>query len=66
MANNLEVAGWVKNEPDGSIRIVAEGEKNKLRKLAEWCKKGTKDSKIENVEIEWGKSNIEFNDFKIR
>ena len=29
-ASDQGVVGWVRNEPDGSVRIVAEGDKEKL------------------------------------
>ncbi len=30
VANRFNVAGWVRNEPDGSVRCVAEGEPGEL------------------------------------
>ncbi len=30
IAQRLSVAGWVRNEPDGSVRCVAEGEPQEL------------------------------------
>ncbi len=30
VANRFDVAGWVRNEPDGSVRCVAEGEPGEL------------------------------------
>lgn len=36
IANQFAVTGWVRNEPDGSVRLVAEGERAELdRFLAE-------------------------------
>lgn len=53
VANTLGLTGWVKNEPDGSVRIVAEGEEEKLQKFAEWCKTGTEYARVENVTVTW-------------
>ena len=33
LAQNLDVTGWVKNEFDGSVSMVAEGEENQLMEL---------------------------------
>lgn len=57
--------GWVRNEPDGSVRIVAEGEEEKLREFIDWCKKGTEWARIEKVETEWGEAKEEFDEFEI-
>ena len=41
MAEGLGVTGWARNEPDGSVRIMAEGQEDTLQKFVEWCRKGT-------------------------
>lgn len=65
VADTLGLTGWARNEPDGSVRIVAEGEEEKLQKLAEWCRTGTEYSKIKNVEIEWGETAGRFSLFDV-
>lgn len=64
-AGRLGLGGWVRNEDDGSVKIVAEGEEGQLQKLAEWCRKGTEWAKVENVEVEWGEARGEFNGFRV-
>ena len=39
-AKELGLLGWCKNLSDGRVEIVAEGEREKLDKLAEWAKTG--------------------------
>ena len=34
-AKELGLSGWVRNEPDGTVQIVAEGEEKSLKKLIE-------------------------------
>ena len=63
IADVLGITGWVKNEPDGSVAVVAEGKEEELQKLIEWCKKGTDISRVENVEVEWKDATGEFADF---
>ena len=48
-ATRLGLIGWVLNEPDGSVRVTAEGEEEKLQEFVEWGKKGTEWSKVEKV-----------------
>ncbi len=49
IANALDLKGWVRNEVDGSVFIVAEGEKEKLEKLIEKVKEGPSLSRVDNV-----------------
>jgi len=34
------IKGFVRNMPDGSVYIEAEGTRKQLRDFAEWCRKG--------------------------
>lgn len=36
----LGIKGFVRNMPDGSVYIEAEGTRKQLRSFVEWCKKG--------------------------
>lgn len=66
VADTLGLTGWVRNEPDGSVRIVAEGEEEKLQKFAEWCKTGTEHSMVENVTVTRQEMTGEFVNFETR
>lgn len=50
-AQRLGVKGFVKNEPDGSVYIEAEGDEALLTALIEWCKQGPPAAKVHHVEI---------------
>lgn len=65
-ARKLNLAGCVQNEPDGAVRVVAEGEEEKLRELLEQLRRGSFFSKIECVEEQWGEATGEFSNFLIR
>ncbi len=64
-AEKLGVVGWVRNRNDGSVEVVAQGEKDKVDKFIEWCKKGPPFAKVENVEVEWRKNIEDFEEFEI-
>ena len=51
-ALELGLTGWVKNCDDGSVEIHAEGPEDKLKELEEWCWKGSKEAKVQNVLVE--------------
>lgn len=50
-ADKLNVKGFAKNLPDGSVYIEAEGEEKSLNKFIKWCNKGSSLAKVEKVEI---------------
>lgn len=64
-AKNHNLTGWVKNNSDRSVTILAQGQKEKLKEFIEWCKKGSPLSKVKSVKIVWQKPTQEFKDFKI-
>ena len=49
-ASSLELTGYVKNLPDQSVFIVAQGSQDSVRKLIEWCKTGPAGASVESVE----------------
>lgn len=49
-AEKLNITGFARNEPDGSVYIEAEGEEENLDKFIEWCHKGPPLAKVEKVE----------------
>lgn len=64
-AERLGLAGWAKNEEDGSVTIVAEGEEKALGDFAEWCKKGPPFAAVDEIKIEWQNATGEYSKFKI-
>jgi len=64
-ARELNLFGWIRNERDGTISIVVEGEDKNLRSFIEWCKYGPDAAEVERVNVDWRGYTGEFNDFKI-
>ena len=65
-ATTLGLTGWVRNESDGSVKIVAEGPEDKLQELIQWCKNGPRGAGVENVEVKLEKTTEEFKSFEIQ
>jgi acylphosphatase len=65
IARKLYVAGFIMNEPDGSVYIEAEGEKAALDEFLAWCRKGPITAKITNVEVGWSAPRGKFTGFKV-
>ena len=49
-AQQLDLAGWVRNRFDGSVEVVAEGPPQELDRLAEILATGPRMSRVERVE----------------
>jgi acylphosphatase len=64
-AHRLRVAGWVRNRPDGSVELVAEGKRKDLDDLIAWCRRGPRGAEVVNVEVQWEKFTGEFSTFRI-
>lgn len=64
-ANELGLTGWIKNNPDGTVTVCAEGEKEKLEQFIEYCKTGSNSSKVENINTVWEESSRKFEGFRI-
>mgnify|MGYP006291970393 CR=1 FL=1 len=65
VARRFDVTGWVRNEADGSVRMVAEGDSSELDRFVaavEEAKKGN----IEEVQVKKSAAMGEFETFEIR
>jgi acylphosphatase len=52
-AQHLDLTGWVSNEQDGSVRIVAEGPRADLELLLEQLHEGPSSAIVEYVAEDW-------------
>ena len=50
-AQRLGVAGWVRNEPDGSVLLHAEGDDDAVDALVAWCRTGPSMAKVTDVAV---------------
>lgn len=64
-ANRLGITGWVKNRPDGSVEIVAEGEQNKIEKWIDWCRQGPPGADVHHLHVDREAFQNEFQSFRI-
>jgi acylphosphatase len=59
------VTGWVRNLPDGSVEVVAEGDKEELDRVVEFCRIGPSRARVKNVGVDWLDFRGEFRGFRI-
>ena len=66
LARGLELRGWVANESGGTVRIVAEGPEDSLRRLLASAREGPAGARIDHVEEAWAASSGAFDRFSIK
>lgn len=66
LARSLGITGWVRNSPDGTVEIVAEGDEAGLKHLLAWCHDGPSAARVEKVSSKWETYTGEFEHFSIR
>jgi len=64
IARDLPVTGWVRNEQDGSVRLVAEGLTSDLDRLVE-AVQSAKANNIDDVTVKTSEATGEFTRFTI-
>ena len=64
-ARALEIRGWVRNRWDGSVEVLAEGERPALDKLLTALRRGPRGAMVTGVKPEWQTATGEFNDFRV-
>ncbi len=65
-AKKLKLVGWVINEPDKTVKIVAEGKEKNLKQLIDWCYNGSILSRVDKIDIKWKEPTGQFNRFEIK
>ena len=51
-AERIGISGFVMNEPDGTIFIVANGNSEQLDEFITYCKEGPEQADVKNIHIE--------------
>jgi acylphosphatase len=65
-AYGLGVTGWVRNCYDGSVEVLAEGQRSKLENLISALRQGPPSAVVTGVKHEWQTVTGEFSDFQVR
>jgi len=63
-AIELNLKGYAKNMPDGSVESVVLGEKEDIEKYAKWCEEGPPSATVESVNISWMEEDISLEGFE--
>ena len=63
-ADNLDLSGYVRNLEDGRVEVFVQGDIDKVKALAEFCKSGPGYAQVRNIEVKEEKLQ-DYKDFKI-
>ncbi|MDA8173212.1 MAG: acylphosphatase [Nitrospiraceae bacterium] len=62
----LDVSGFVKNLPDGSVEAVFEGAEPLVKETLNICRQGPPHASVEDMNIKWEPYSGEFRGFSVR
>ncbi|MCL7452366.1 MAG: acylphosphatase [Anaerolineae bacterium] len=65
-ARDLGLTGYVRNEPDGTVRVVAEGERSRLEELLSYLRVGPRAAVVTDVTTRWPAPTSDFRRFEVR
>jgi acylphosphatase len=64
-AKRLGLTGWVKNRPDGSVEVLAEGEEEEVKEFIGWAHRGPGAARVDVVDVRWRGFTGDYPDFRI-
>ena len=64
-ATTLGISGWVRNEPNGTVAVVAQADRDTLKDFIEYLHEGSLRAVVESVAVEWTSPDARFDDFSI-
>jgi acylphosphatase len=59
------LAGWVRNDPDGSVSILAEGDRAGIERYIEELKAGPPAAVVADVDVDWREFSGRHSSFEI-
>jgi acylphosphatase len=64
-AHMLGIAGWVRNNHDGSVEVLAQGTRDQLSGLHSRLREGPRAARVDAVEVDEARPTEELNSFRI-
>jgi len=52
-AHQLGLSGWVRNNADGTVELVAEGARDALEQLKQAVEEGPRAARVDRVDADW-------------
>jgi acylphosphatase len=51
VAKGGDVAGWVRNDADGSVEALLEGNEAEVMKVVEWARRGPPSARVDSLDV---------------
>jgi acylphosphatase len=64
-AQQLGLRGWVRNNDDGTVELVAEGPRSELERLKMAAEEGPRMARVQRVEVQWSPATGGLGDFEL-
>lgn len=61
----LELVGYVRNLPDGTVEVVAQGTPDTLKEFVEYLHEGSLMSQVASVATDWRSASKTFDEFSV-
>ena len=65
-ARELDLSGYARNTPEGTVAVYAEGERQQLEKLIDHLKVGPPSAGVEKVVTNWSEYTGSYTGFSVR
>jgi acylphosphatase len=64
-ATKLALVGFVRNNPNGTVTVAAQGLPDTLREFIEYLHEGSILAQVDGVEVEWRQGSVTYHDFSV-
>lgn len=64
-AQALKLTGWVRNRPDGTVEVMAEGPRTALEQLLAFLGEGPSHARVDRVDVGWLPASGRFSQFQV-
>ncbi|MBX2866551.1 acylphosphatase [Candidatus Kaiserbacteria bacterium] len=64
-AKEYGVFGWIRNNADGTVELLAQGEPDILKELVTHLNTGSSLAKVDSVAVDWKTPKKHFEDFEV-
>ncbi len=64
-AQRRHVTGWVRNRPDGTVEVTAEGPRQQLDQFLTFLRQGPPGARVTQVDVQWRHATGQFKEFRV-
>ncbi|MFW6210319.1 MAG: acylphosphatase [Patescibacteria group bacterium] len=64
-ATELGLTGYVRNQADGTVLVLAQGAPDTLKEFVEYLHEGSLLARVESVAVEWASVRVTYDEFSV-